>query len=537
MQLTKDLLFSEEEFENNSMLNGTNVKGSYSTMQFVLRLRDDIKTALNKGGVEFEAIQATSTSIHENIHWWQHVGSNFGFIYSLSYPAFAHLTKENLEKLISIGIRYKSLIKFDKYYFNREGKNDIPDLNIILNNYHDIEYAKLFALDNKNIYKILNDRRFFLHMGHCYHILWSSTVHTIAATLDRDYKFLPKTNNWVFKFRKLTEKKTQGFFIDSPMGISPIGIKAIYEGQAIFNQMQYLAITLNSDLTLADCENVGMLYGIYSEGFDYFLQITKFTKPVDVLDHVIGLFLFVCDLSINPNNGFPLEIYDYENFITKNDPGLRFSMLANEISKKPDYYLDKVKKYSKESYVTLSKELSESIGCKCPYENIPNFLGWSKEPEVQTILDEEKSLKYSNENLPIRVMFSKYYRFQEDKYKYPNVFCWFGLHGRSGGPELDFEVIDGLYKKHHALFTDDFDGEIKPVIFEGREEANIMESFNTFYNFNILYDLTMKWVYEEGKFNLDYKWIANKRAESFIPFVKDGFKKLFGISLSDIAIL
>ena len=64
-----------------------------------------------------------------------------------------------------------------------------------------------------------------------------------------------------------------------------------------------------------------------------------------------------------------------------------------------------------------------------------------------------------------------------------------------------------------------------------------MESFNTFYNFNILYDLTMKWVYEEGKFNLDYKWIANKRAESFIPFVEDGFKKLFGISMSDITIL
>lgn len=537
MILQRDLLFTETEFENNSILNGTNVKGSYSTMQFVLRLRDDIRTALNKKEIDFETKQATSTSIHENVHWWQHVGSNFGFIHSLSYPAFTHLTKENLEKLISKGIKYKSILKFYEQYFQKNGKSDISDVNIILNNYHDIQYAKLFALDNKNIYELLKDQRFFLHIGHCYHILWSSTVHTLAATFDRDYTILPKTNNWVANFSALTEKKVQGFYINSPLGISPLGIKGIYEGQAIFNQMQYLAVTLNGDLTLGDCENAGMFYGIYSEAFDLFLKITKQNRPLKVLDHTVGLFLFVCDLSINPNNGFPLDIYDYENFITKNDPGIRFSLISSVIAKNPNYYIDIVKSYSKESYTLLSKELSESIGCKCPYENIPVVLNWKEKLEVKKILDEENELKYSNENLPIRVMFSKYYRFQEDKYKYPEAFCWFGLHGRNGGPHLDFEVIDSLYKKHHALFTDDYDGEIKPVIFDGRKEEDILQSFNNFYKFNILYDIIMKWVSEEGKFNLDYKWLANKRAESFKPLVEESFQKLFGISMDEITIL
>ncbi len=79
MQLSKNLLFSEEEFDYGSMLNGTSIKGSYSTMQFVLRLRDDIRTALNNKEIDFERIQASSTSIHENIHWWQHMGRTLVF--------------------------------------------------------------------------------------------------------------------------------------------------------------------------------------------------------------------------------------------------------------------------------------------------------------------------------------------------------------------------------------------------------------------------------------------------------------------------
>ena len=91
--------------------------------------------------------------------------------------------------------------------------------------------------------------------------------------------------------------------------------------------------------------------------------------------------------------------------------------------------------------------------------------------------------------------------------------------------------------KHHALFTDDYDGEIKPVLFEGRKEEDISESFNTFYNFNMLYDLTMKWIFEEGEFDLNYRWLTNKGSESLTPFLNEGFKHLFGITMDEIIIL
>jgi len=537
MSLVKHLLFSEEEFVHNSILNGTSVKGSYNTMQFVLRLRDDIRTAL-ESDLDFERINATSTSIHENIHWWQHMGSNFGFLFSLAYPALVHKTSVNLKAIISQGILLKSILKFDKEYFKVNGVADIEDINEILNNFHDLEYAKSFAMDNKNILTMHNDRRFFLNIGHCYHILWGLTIDLLASTVDKEHVCLPNTDNWVEKFKVLEDKKVPGFFVDSPLHLlSPLGIKAIYEGQAIFNQIQYLRVALNKELSFSDCENAGMLHSIYIEAFDHYLQITKFDKPDDLLDPTIGLFLLLCDVAINPNNGFPLEIYDFENFITKNDPAIRFTMMCRVIAKDPKSYRDRLVNYSKEEYIILSKKLSEAIACKCSYENIDMVLRWIETKSVFEVIKEGEDLNFSEENQPIRLMFSRYYRFQEDKKKYPNVLCWFGYHSTSANKNIEFKIVDSLYKKHHALFVDDFDGEVKPTIFEGVNKENIVESFDKFYGFNIIYDIILKWIYEEGEFKYDYDWLAGDRSKTFIPVIKQNFKNQFGIDIGSIKVL
>lgn len=162
---------------------------------------------------------------------------------------------------------------------------------------------------------------------------------------------------------------------------------------------------------------------------------------------------------------------------------------------------------------------------------------WASEEKVGQILKEEIDLKYSAENLPIRLMFSKYFRFQEDKKQYPNLFCWFGYHATSENKNIDIKIVDLIYKKHHALFVDAEDGEIKPTIFEGRTKENIANSFNYFYKFNIHYDMILKWISEEGVFNLDYKWLAKNRADSFIPSIKEEFTKQFGISIDEISIV
>lgn len=498
MQLNNSLLSTREEF---AQLNGTSIRGSYHWMQFVLRLRDDVREALTSD-VDFERIHAQSTAIHENIHWWQYMGSNFGFLFSLAYPAFVHVSGEDLLKVVSKGLTYKSLLKFDQEYYNKHGKADLENINLVLNNYHDLEYAKRFALSNENIIEINKDRRFFLSIGHCYHIMWSETIGTLSTTMDPDYTFMPKVNDWVEKFQFLNDSQVAGFYPDSPLHITPLGIKVIYEGQAIFNQVQFLNRNLNKDLTYEDCEKAGMLHGIYIKAFEFFLNATDLSKPSNLLDPTIGLFLALCDIAINPNNGFPLEIYDLENFIVNNDPGCRFSMLCFAVSQNAIYYRDIVVNYAKEEYIKLSKILSEAIGCICSYESIPALLKWRDHQSVAEVLEEERELKYTLLNLPIKLLFSKYYRFQEDKFEYPQVLCWFGYHCTPKNENINFGVVNSLYKKHHALFMDAADGEIKPTIFEGRTEENIKSSFDLFYVFNILYDQTLKWITEEGEFNM-----------------------------------
>jgi hypothetical protein len=531
MILQKDLLFTQDDNIEDYSLEGTSVKGSYNTMQFVLRLRKDIRDGRYSDFYP-ERTQANSTIIHENIHWWQHIGSNFGFLFSLSYPAFIHYSFENIQEIIKEKILFKPLLKYDKEYFEKNGIADLENLNVIINNYHDIEYAKLFALSNKNILQINKDRRFFLNIGHCYHIFWVSTIHTLSNTIDKDYEFLPPTNSWLEQFLRLEKEKVNGFFVDSPLHLTQIGVKAIYEGQAVFNQAQFLTGALNKELVYSDFENIGMFYGIYTEAFDYFLKLTTLTRPDNLLDSIVGLFLLLCDISINPTNGFPLNIYDFENFIIKNDPGIRFTLLCKEISKKPEYYISQIADYSKEEYIILSKELSMSIGCECSYESISEVLKWNSYNTVEKILKEEEEADFSLENLPIRLMFSKYFRFQEDKFKYPNILCWVGYHLSNLSSE--FETANSLYKKHHALFMDDDDGEIKATIFDGKQEEKLLESFNNFYAYNILYDLTLKWISEDGEFTFDYKWLAGERAQTFLPKIKENFKKLFGIDIEMI---
>jgi hypothetical protein len=41
-----------------------------------------------------------STYLHETVHWWQHIGSTYGFILSLNYPVQSHCTHFDLKRLV-----------------------------------------------------------------------------------------------------------------------------------------------------------------------------------------------------------------------------------------------------------------------------------------------------------------------------------------------------------------------------------------------------------------------------------------------------
>ncbi|MBB2951579.1 hypothetical protein [Sphingobacterium sp. JUb56] len=524
-------LLSTEELSN--LQYKSSIKGSYSTMQFVLRLNENVRYNLNES-TEFDSDkkQAFSTYLHETIHWWQHIGSNFGFILNTSFPALAVESISPLNNIIKQGIKVKPILDYEKSYFEENGSADIADVNIIVNNFYDIEYAKLFCLDNKTIMDIADDRRFFLSMGHCFNILWTNALHVYKDTIDHDFKFIPNYDNWVNEFKNLEHKKVDGFYPDSKLHYAPLGIRQIFEGQAVFNQIVYLKNAFKeNNIIFKDFIDQGILHGIYLEAFDHFLRILNEERPIFVEDSLISLFLLSCDLSINPTNGFPLDIYDFRGFINKNNPGLRFISICSFISKKKTYFLEKCKIPSKETYIELSKMISEALGYKCPYQSLSVYTEWLKNDSIKELLKEEENHKYKTENMPFRLFLAKFIKIQLDKKDFPEVFCWIGHYMST--PNNNYVKI--LFENHKALFTDAEDGEIKPIIREKISEENLLETFNQFYLNTMLFELILKWISEDGEFKFDYKWLMNERNEEIIPRLKEEFKRMFGIEIDEIS--
>jgi hypothetical protein len=132
--------------------------GMYETMRFVLRLsprnHELMKIieaeAFEPETISSEAIQAYSTYIHETIHWWQHVGSTSGLLFSLSYLAQSHSSMEELREVLATFGPKKSMKRWTDQVLTKEGVSAQAKLgpaNIAVNNALDVEYYKSYAYD------------------------------------------------------------------------------------------------------------------------------------------------------------------------------------------------------------------------------------------------------------------------------------------------------------------------------------------------------------------------------------------------------
>jgi len=542
IELNPHLLLSSEFAEelSSSPINGTKARGVYNPMQFVLRLREDVHKQLEEinpgvssGSISDDQIQAFSTYLHETIHWWQHVGSNFVLISSLKFPAQTHIVHSDLKALLNNTGAFKSIIKFDSLY------PENIHVNKVLNYWHDIEFAGQIAFDHKRMFNIANNP-YFDCWGHSYHIMWASAIWTLGSTFDKEFSFLPNIKKWDEGFKELKEKKVQGFYYGSPNGIPPIGTKAIFEGQARFSQLQYLSRAFNGKGDLNDFEKAGMLKGIYVEAFDLFLRIIGESTPSKADDPLIGLFLLVCDIAVNPTDGFPFDITQYESFVFLNDPGYRFLILCQMIRDKHPQLKSIIREYSKEEYVAVSAVLAKSISCFSPYESANYVLHWiKKENIINELLQQEVLYKYSSENLPIRLFFSKFLRFQEDKFKYPQLFCWPGMNfAEIKGNTVNLSEVYRLFEKHKALFIDDVNGNIYHSAIDNYTEKQIDETFNDFYAWNASYDMVRKWINEEGPFTFNYEWLTSKFSrDQMRQWASNNFESSFGVSPDEFKIL
>ncbi|GMN89836.1 hypothetical protein [Francisella sciaenopsi] len=522
-----------------------NALGLYDSMQFVLRLRTDIHNKIkslpsgivSSKQIDFEGIQAYSTYIHETIHWWQHMGSTSGLVLSLIHPMQMHVNKMFLDRFLQTTGTVKSIKKYNE--LNAKEYQPVDEefqiINHIINNFSDIEFFKYLVIFPKEAKQVVNDP-FFESVGHTFHITYSAFVHLLTECFDKEQKYFPKIENWDEQFRKLNENKATGFYHGSDVYISPIGLKAIYEGQARFIQIQYLYFGIGKKLTWNDFNDLGMLSGDYIEAFNSFLTLTDSQFPESIDDPLVGLYLLICDLAINPMEGFPFEIENFENFINTTNPGIRFITLCKLVKDKFPEVKDSIQKYSSEEYYEVSNKLCKAANYKSPLDGAKKILDWSKIiPSLIDLVEEEKTFTFNLENFPIRLMFSKFVNFQKDKYINPAFFCWAGYHFTA---ENISEQTFNMFAEHEALFIDDIDGDIYPRKLPNKEEKQLTDTMTTFYTWISAYDLTRQWITKEGKFEYDYLWLTSKYTpEEVNRWAKHAFSNIFKVDPDEFQII
>lgn len=517
-----------------------NARGQYVPMHFVLRLRPDIHKKLENitSGIsrlkdfDFDTLQAFSTYFHETIHWWQHIGSTSGFTLTMSYPSQTHINTELLKKFTETSGKIKSVLAYNE----KNAKEFIPSsdefiyINQIINNFYDIEFFKLISFKSE-LAKQINENKYFESWGHCNIVTLSTLWSVISSPFDDHYrlKFTPNITEWNEKYYTLMNNKAHNFYHGCDLYVTKLGVLELYEGQARFSQMQYLYLASGSKLTWEDFDQMGMLSGEYYVAFNDFLKALDLSRPDHVASPVVGLFLLLIDIAINPSAGFPFEIEDLESLAESVNPGYRFYRLCQAINEIYPELKTGINEYSIEEYTRIATILSHAISSKSPLEIAEEVSSWTEQdPHISELMEQEKTFSFSNDNFPIRVLLSRFIKMKQDKLLRPDFFCWPGMY--LAGEKTSNENVS-IFAEHQSLFCDREDGDIYARLIPGKPEANIKDTFESFYTWMSFYQLCRQWITTDGPFDYDFLWLTSKHSnEEIKSWVDKHFSRFWGFS-------
>lgn len=517
--------------------------GLYSTFQFVLRLSPAVHRKLasmpsgivNSGMIDLEGVQAFSTFLHETVHWWQHVGSTYGLMLSMTYPTQAHANYDHLKNLIAKAGFKKSVRKLAEVLPG--GGHGTPSglVNIIINNHFDIEAFRGLTVSPLSANNIVNNPQ-FENLGHAYKIAYSNIISQISSVSDRAFNIIPHPKEWSEPFRKLREAKEEGYYYGSPISLYPIGAYEIFEGQARMAQLQYLHFATGGLLGMETAEQMGMFDGVYGRAFADFLQLTELERPPSIDHPTIGLFLLICDVALNPGSGFPFPLVHYPSFIRDIEPGARFVWLCRLARLKHPEVMGAIREYSRDEYDAVSRKLCGAMVEHSPLEVAGEFSRWIKLPEFSPLMSEHAAFRFEKGNAAVRIIFAHFLAFMRDKFACPEFFCWPGAWMAGQRVSQDAAM---LFDRHGALFVDkeDDDG-VYPRLLTGRSESDIQEAFDDFYAHNVIFDLTRQWITQPGAFKFAYRWLSQKGTNDEIKaFAERSFESVYGISPTSAVIL
>lgn len=546
MQLNKALLDDINLSEMYDQIDPSDAKrGLYNNVFYILRLRQDVHDVLrlmaseesNDYYTEFEQLQAQSTLFHENLHWWQYIGSTSGLIMSLSLPAQVMASLSSFKEYLEIVGSKKPVIAYSEVYLTEENQDEPKSKAVsqILNNFYDIYYFRQ-RVKRPQIIRETHKEKFFESIGHSFHITYDACVKLLAATFDENYSFLPDPRSSSKVFIQLGENEIEGFFRGSKIGLPKIGLEDLYEGQARFNQILYLNIASNKMLDWNEFQSTGMLEDIYYSAFKLFLEILEEPRPGSVDSPLVALYLLLIDIAINPLEGFPFDIVEQKKFISNADPGIRFCYLCHTIKNTYPEFKNTITEYSAKNYFLITTVLCKTLGYHVPLEYKEKLSDWCNNQEsIKELLKENEAFKYKEENMLVRLILGRFLSFQQDKFKRPEYFCWPGAFINRQPASPDFNL---MYIKHQALFKENEDMVISPAMLPGINDETLLNTAGAFYKMLTIFELSRQWVFCEGAFSYDFQWYSKKYEKKEVKeIVIEDFNNIFGVSPESFEII
>ena len=521
-----------------------NAHGTYTTEHFVLRLSPrvhELVDAMTKretdGHDTADLMQAYSVYLHETIHWWQHMGSSAGLMLSLAYPAQVYGSMVFLQQFG----RGAGCVKPVKTWAHRppspgatHADPTLAAANIAVNNALDIDFYKKIALSPKHALE-LRQTPYFESVGHSYLKSYGETVFAIIGSCDLREGQLPNPASWDPHILRLRAEHAEGFVHASMPPTAEVGLAEIFEGQARFCQLQFLASSGGPEL-LESYREKGQFGPIYVAAFELFLRLLGAVWPDRYDDPLVGLFLLICDLAINPTRGYPLEIESFEDFICDVDPGARFTRLCLAAAEAPE--LQKaIQCFSAVEYEFVASRLADRCGYDHPFAGLDAIVGLIGDGgPVDVLLDEHRTFGFGPVNMPVRVIFSHHLAFARDKRARPEMFCWPGMWLAG---ERCTDEVQNTFEAHLSLFQDRSDTEqIFPRAMPGRSTENIEGLVNGFFSGMLAFDLALQWTLFPGPFRYDFKWLTGKEENrELIALAKRQFEHYYEVNPDAVEVI
>lgn len=548
MNLDRSLLatFEEQDDVPVDLHACINSHGLYNRVQFVMRLSPEVHRRLSDLSPQIttyrqvtdEQVQAFSTLLHETVHWWQHIGSTAGLLLSLSNPIQSHMNFTHLKTFLNEFGPKKSIYKFARLRRHWKSTSGKHATNRIINNYKDVSFYQSISFDPSLITKRkLPSDPLFESVGNSYYITYANTLQTLIDTFDPKLTILQDPKKWEPIFSQMREEKIEGYYRGSRIEVFPVGLLHLFEGQARFAQLQYLHFASGGKFNWEAARELGMLGFEYISAFKWFLYLTELEWPSSINSSIVALFMAVCDITLNMGEGFPLPLRSPRTFVFDNDPATRFWCLCRMIKLKSPTLKDVIGNYSREEYLNVTQELCDHLHTPTPVEIAQTLSDWSNTNDsLVALMEEDRTFQFSERNMPIRLLFSRYLTFNRDKSLYPEILCWPGAW--FAGDRVS-ENVRSIFKRNRALFVDkqDDDG-VFSVIHPDKDPKIVQEVFNLFYQWILNYDLIAQWVIKDGAFSYPYRWLSTAHGPPEIKqWAATGFSKMFGDNPENFEIL